>query len=203
MAGDDGRQTAGRGQAGPTWSPRNEQEKWSNLLCDRNFNDAWGDSSPLELGRVMSNECWLRCEVPLISGDGVPQTVVSSTGFEPMRRDPQGALRARGEPRSALYRQLQSVSAKDSFAVASRRSRGHAGTLMHPVGSAPSVATFGVRTVTCSACKPSAVRKRRTPPTRSKKPTVVASENASGASRHRRGRVPRRCHNESAACSSP
>jgi hypothetical protein len=166
---------AGEGQAGPTSAPRNVQEKWSHLSCDRNFNHAWGDSSPLELGRVMSNECWLRCEALLVSSERhVPHATLSSTGFGPMRRDPQGALRARGARNGpALHRQLQSVSAMDSFAVTSRRSRGHAGTLKHPVGSAPSVAPFGVSTITCGACKPSAVRERRSPPTRSKKPTVV------------------------------
>ena len=40
-------------------------ERWYSLKSDRKFNKAWGDSSPLELGRVMPNDCGLRCKTPL------------------------------------------------------------------------------------------------------------------------------------------
>lgn len=37
----------------PTSPPRFAPEEWSHHRADRNLDHAWGDSSPLELGRVM------------------------------------------------------------------------------------------------------------------------------------------------------
>lgn len=96
----------------PTSSPRNEREKWSSRIRDRNFNNAWGERSPLELRKgVMPNECWiLRSEKSASTDDG------------PMRRDPQGIppFSKRGgrsffsEP---AFRALQRASAMGSVVV--------------------------------------------------------------------------------------
>lgn len=77
----------------PTCPPRFAQEKWSQGSIDRNFHDAWGDSSPLELGRAMPNECRVQCEAPRQRREGVlhiaqPGTVGS------VRRDLHGSTQA-------------------------------------------------------------------------------------------------------------
>jgi hypothetical protein len=147
----------------PTSPLRISQEKWSDHLRDRNFNNAWGDSSPLELGRVMPNECWLRCEAPLMKSEADPYTVrLSSTDFGPMRRDPLGTFRARGDikkgtraatplsySRGPAHRHDSSslsASAMGSSVTASRRSW-LCGTRMRPVWPSASVAPFGVNAI--------------------------------------------------------
>jgi hypothetical protein len=132
----------------PTSAPPFVQEKWSRDSCDRNFNNAWGDSSPLELGRVMPNECWLRSEAPLTKSEADPRTV-NETSIEqgPTRRDPRGTLRARGDRTCPALNDNQHHDAPPRWAAswdASRHSRGHAGTQMLPVGTASSVALLGV-----------------------------------------------------------
>ena len=92
------------------------KEKWSDQLCDRNFNNAWGDSSPLELGRVMPNECWLRYEAPLTKSEVDPWAVtLSSTELGPMRRDPRGL-----SVREATSTKVRSTSPVPSYSCPAR-----------------------------------------------------------------------------------
>lgn len=144
----------------PTWSPRNAQEEWSGRQGDRNFIKAWGDSSPLERGRVMPNECWLRCEAPLDEGEADPCTVrMPSTVFglcggtrkdvtlvqhEPTRE----AAPCGPPPHLGTNPAPGSTSATGSYLATSRRSRNRVGTYMRPVGYPKGVAPFGVSAVT-------------------------------------------------------
>jgi hypothetical protein len=73
------------------------QEKWSDRRRDRSFNKAWGDSSPLELGRVMPKDCWVRCKGPLITSKAESCVVTcSSTMSAPCGGTRWETLRARG-----------------------------------------------------------------------------------------------------------
>ena len=79
----------------PTLPPRFAPEEWSRHLADRNLDHAWGDCSPLELGRAMPNECWLQREAPRLRCDGVLHPGSSIT-VGSVRRDLHGAPRFPG-----------------------------------------------------------------------------------------------------------
>lgn len=126
--------------------------------------DAWGDPSPIGLGRAMPNACWLGWESRLSKGEAAPQLRIEPSSEKgPMRRDPQGALCARracsahdgelGASAPATHRRgllwgpgraPQGASATGSFAVTSRRSRRPTGMRMPPGTEAVSVAPFRV-----------------------------------------------------------
>jgi len=142
----------------PTSAPRNAQEKWFISARDRNFINAWGDSSPLELGRVMPNECWQGCEAPLANASvGVPQTKAPSSVFGTMRRDPQEeTLRAEGDiigSTSPALEEIEKPNPQGAFAMGqpcgdtSKRSlKDHVGTPLRTGRSVAIVAPFGVHT---------------------------------------------------------
>jgi hypothetical protein len=108
----------------------------------------------------MPNECWLRWQAPLMKSDADPYTVtLSSADFDPMRRDPLGTFRARGDinkrasgvttcsfvgPAPRHVTRLQSASAMGSSACHDRRPWCHDGTRPRPVGPMAGVAPFGV-----------------------------------------------------------
>jgi hypothetical protein len=134
----------------PTSVPQFSQEKWSGQSCDRNFNNAWGDSSPLELGRVMPNECWLRWQTPLMKSEGVPYTVKSSSTEGPTRRDPLGISSPARAASTAPHRsetRLQNASAMGSSASHDRRPWQPGWDALAPRRPMTGVAPYGVSTV--------------------------------------------------------
>ena len=144
----------------PTSPSRNAREEWSDHSCDRNFIEAWGDSSPLELGREMPNECWTRNEMSLEqgaewaanAGEANLRTVNESRiDHGTMRRDPLGTYPCTRQEDTALARRVRSnprrASAMGSSVGVSRHSRGSDGRSVRPVEAAPSVAPFGVSAI--------------------------------------------------------
>ena len=145
----------------PTSTSRNEREEWSHRRCDRTFDRTWGDSSALELeslqgtGRVMPNECWQRWESPLVQSEAEAHAVLQASIEQgPLRRDPRGTFRARGDSTGPARRHEtprptpQRASAMGSSVETNRRSRGFAGTFAHPIEHTTNVAPFGVSAVT-------------------------------------------------------
>jgi hypothetical protein len=128
----------------PTSPPDSAQQTWSDRSCRSTLKKAWGDTSPLELGREMPKTDGAR-------GGRLPRDpraptrtveLTSRTFLGSSRRDPRSILRARGERRCAptTDRVPQGASATGSFVDASRRSRGPCGRPTSPARSAASVA---------------------------------------------------------------
>jgi hypothetical protein len=70
----------------------------------------------------MLNDCWLRCEAPLMKSEGVPYTVtLSSTELGTLRRDPQCTLLGRG---AIEARRERGETALDSIALSPFQAKG-------------------------------------------------------------------------------
>jgi len=108
----------------------------------------------------MPNDCWQRWESPLEQSEVEAYAVLQASIEQgPLRRDPRGTFRARGDSTGPARRRRhatrprprptpQRASAMGSSVETNRRSRGSDGTFAHPIEPTTNVAPFGVSAVT-------------------------------------------------------